>query len=121
MWSITVVVVVDKRGQGEFVRQRGGFIGAAIIHQDVDIHDIGQFPNRSFQCFLGVVSGQNNRDSSSVEHAILKSPGSGGELRIRGPKRIYNVFAESCNTWRSRISKFIRERAARRAAAPLTA
>ena len=69
--SVPVIAVVDVVLQAESMRDFDSAVGAVVIHQDPDIHQVGQLPYRYFQRLFRVVGGQHHRDALAVNHSEI--------------------------------------------------
>jgi hypothetical protein len=46
-----------------------------VVDENADIDQVGQFPDRRFQRFFRVVSGQDDGNAFAVDHAAISSKG----------------------------------------------
>jgi hypothetical protein len=56
--------------QTEAVGQFNCFVGAVVVHQNADVHQVGDFPDRGLQGLLRVVSGHNYGDALAINHVM---------------------------------------------------
>jgi hypothetical protein len=66
--SVAVVAVVLEDVQAKAMRDIHGLIGAVVVNQNADVHQVGQFPHCSLKSLLRVVSGHNDCDAFAVDH-----------------------------------------------------
>ena len=67
--SVTVVIVVNEHVQPQLLGDFDGAIGAVIVHQDADIHQIRKLADGGFQRLLGVICGHDDGNPFAVDHS----------------------------------------------------
>src|SRR5664279_5458080 len=66
--AIAKVTIVHEHGQPQSPGQLRSSVFAVVVHQDADIHQVGDLPHRRFQRALRVIGGHHNRDPFTVDH-----------------------------------------------------
>ncbi len=70
--AVAVVAVVNEQLQPHVARDLGGFIGAAVIHQNDQVHHlVRQIGVGHVQRFGGIVGRHDDHDFGFVRHASL--------------------------------------------------
>ncbi len=68
--AISVIGVVDEGLHTQLPGERGGLVLAGIVDENLDVHNIGQFPHCLFQGLFGVVGRHHDRNPLSVDHGF---------------------------------------------------
>src|SRR5690242_19984993 len=67
---VSVIAVVDVGVETQAVRDLQRLVSAVVIHQNADVHQVGQFTDGLLQGLLRVVRGQHHTDALAVDHRI---------------------------------------------------
>src|SRR5215467_44403 len=83
--SVTVVAVVKEDLQAEAPGKFNRLIAAAIVDQDANIDEFGQFFYSRYEGFLRVVGGHNDRNTFAVNHGRAQCKFTGNGKRPNVP------------------------------------
>ena len=71
--AVAIVAVVLEDEETKTAGEFDGVVGAAIIHKNADVDQVGHFSDRGLESFLRIVGGHDDRDALAVNHfAVTK-------------------------------------------------
>ena len=87
--AISVVGVVNESLDAKFPGESRGLVLAGVIHKDLDIHNLGQFPHGHLQGLFRVIRRHHDRNALSVDHGFSSCDTHStmpviGSARVRG-------------------------------------
>src|SRR5579863_6182237 len=84
--SVAVVAVVLENVEAETAGQVDGVVAAVVVHQDTDIHQVGNFFHRGLESLRRVVRGHDDCDAFAVNHLLTT-------ISLPDPARLWGFWS----------------------------
>ena len=75
--AVAKIAIVHKYRQPQLPGEVSGIVLAVVVHQDADVHQLGDLPHRRFQRAFCIVSRHYHSYALSVDHGPSLSPTGG--------------------------------------------